>query len=149
MDILRSWICDNKACGHWFDSDQSYPHCPTCGCIRTSWRPNGGHIVGKNRGAEKELRELADIFKMGDMNSAQEGQPAKKVATPSAPSQGKLMRNFSGFAAEIQLSDVAQCLPAANKVDFKVKATPGRALPPNPTYDAPTPMVVSRHKDEG
>lgn len=133
--IIRSWICENYRCGQWFDSYESNPACPKCGCVRVSWRPAGGHIGGAAKGAEKELRALADIFKMTDMNSAQEGQAAKKVSLPAAPDRGAPVHTFAGgFSAAVNPAAGAQCVPTSNKIDYKVKASPGSRLSPNSSY---------------
>jgi len=149
--ILRSWICENSRCGHWFDAYEANPACSKCGCVRVSWRPNGGHVGGKGKGAEQELRALADIFKMTDMNSAEEGRAAKKVRLPDAPAaNGGTVKTFAGgFAAAIDPTQPAyngaQCVPTANKIDYKVKATPGSRLAPNGSF----PGVRSNTSIEG
>ena len=123
MSVIRSWICDNSRCGEWFDSYEPNPACPKCRCVRTSWRPAGGHIGGASKSADHELRVLADMFKMNDMNSAQEGRGAKKVNLPDAPqATGNNVMNFGGFAAAVDPRMGAQCVPTVNKVNYKVKA---------------------------
>jgi hypothetical protein len=135
--IIRSWICENFRCTEWFDSYEPNPACPKCGCVRVSWRPAGGHIGGQAKGAEKELRALADIFKMTDMNSAEEGRAAKKVRLPEKPDNGAPVHTFKGgFAAAINPAAGAQCVPTANKIDYKVKASPGDRLAPNGSFPA-------------
>ena len=145
--IIRSWICENSRCTEWFDSYEPNPACPKCGCVRVSWRPAGGHIGGAAKGAEKELRALADIFKMTDMNSAQEGQAAKKVRLPEAPrpNGGNVHTFAGGFSAAVNPAVGAQCVPTANKIDYKVKASPGDRLAPNGSF----PSVRSNTAIEG
>jgi hypothetical protein len=100
-----------------------------------SWRPNGGHIGSYSKGADKELRALADIFKLGDMNSAEEGRGAKKVRLPDAPAQDAPMHTFApGFVAPVAANAAAACLPSAAKVDFKVGAKLGERLSPNASF---------------
>jgi hypothetical protein len=142
--IVRSWICDNAKCGHWFDSGEPNPKCPICRCVRTSWRPNGGHIGGAVKGADAELRALADIFKLDDMNSAERGRAAKKVNTP-APAGGAYHTFAPGFTAAVNPAAGAQCVPSANNVDFKVKSAPGTKLSPNPDGQM-VPVVEARHR---
>lgn len=137
MSILRSWICENRRrCGAWFDSYEANPACPACKCVRVSWRPNGGHIGTGAKSADSELRALADIFKLGDLNSAEAGRGAKKVSLPDAPAaNGGNVKTFAGgFSAAINPEGGAQCVPTANKIDYRVKATPGNALAPNAAY---------------
>ena len=145
--ILRSWHCQNSACATTFDAWEANPHCPACGCVRVGWIPGGGHIGKSAGGADKELRILADMFKLGDMNSAQAGRGAKQVsAAPAAPSpRPQNLHTFGGmFTAAVDPSQGAQCVPVVNKIDAKVKAAPGTSLPPSPTWGKPTPMVEAR-----
>lgn len=98
--------------------------------------PAGGHIKGAaTKTGDAELRALADIFRMGDMNSAQEGQAAKKVRLPeqTAPNPGNVHTFAGGFSAAINPAAGAQCVPTANKIDYKVK-TGGDRLSPNTSY---------------
>jgi hypothetical protein len=124
MGVIRTWRCLNRSCAKSFDSWESNPSCPSCQCVRVDWQPAGGHIAGVARGADAELRALADIFKMGDMNSAEEGRGAKKVrlpdATPATP--GNVHTFAGGFSAAINPAAGAQCVPTANKIDYKVQA---------------------------
>lgn len=134
--IIRTWRCLNARCTRSFDAWEPNPTCPSCQCVRVEWQPAGGHIGGAAKGAEKELRELADIFRMTDMNSAEEGRAAKKVNLPPAtPANGGNVHTFAGgFSAAVNPSAGAQCVPTANKIDYKVKATPGNQLMPNGSF---------------
>jgi hypothetical protein len=134
--IIRSWACLNSRCAHEFTAWEANPECPKCRCVRVSWRPAGGHIGGAAKGADSELRALADIFKLGDLNSAEEGRAAKKVSLPPAPApNGGNVHTFAGgFTAAITPAAGAQCVPTANKIDYKVKATPGSSLAPNGSF---------------
>jgi hypothetical protein len=136
--ILRTWHCQNARCSRQFDAWESNPECPACHGVRVSWVPAGGHIKGAaTKTGDAELRALADIFRMGDMNSAQEGRGAKKVSLPSAPSSnaGNVKTFSGGFAAAIDTTQPAyngaQCVPTANKIDYRVKATPGSRITPD------------------
>ena len=135
MGILRTWHCQNHRCSSQFDSWEANPECPACKCVRVSWVPAGGHIKGAaTKTGDAELRALADLFRMPDMNSAQEGQAAKKVRLPDAPQPGGPVHTFAGgFSAAINPAAGAHCVPTANKVDYKVK-TSGDRLAPNETY---------------
>ena len=134
--IIRTWRCLNARCGGVFNSWDANPSCPSCQCVRVEWQPAGGHIGGYSKNADVELRALADMFKLGDMNSAEEGQAAKKVrlppATPANP--GNVHTFAGGFSAAVNPSAGAQCVPTANKIDYKVKATPGSQLAPNGSF---------------
>lgn len=136
--ILRSWICENARCNEWFDSYESNPECPKCRCVRVSWRPAGGHVGGPAKDADKELRALADVFRMNDIHSAEQGRAAKKVNLPPPASANPAnVHTFSGgFSAAINPAVGAQCVPTANKIDYKVKATPGSQLAPNGSFPA-------------
>jgi hypothetical protein len=134
--ILRTWHCQNGRCSRQFDAWESNPECPACHGVRVAWVPAGGHIKGSaTKTGDAELRALADIFRMGDMNSAQEGQGAKKVRLPSAPAanSGPVHTFAPGFSAPVNPAAGAQCVPTANKVDYKVK-TSGDRLAPNSSY---------------
>lgn len=133
--IIRTWHCLNSACGKTFDSWEPNPLCPACKCVRVGWVPNGGYIKGAaTKTGDAELRALADVFRMGDMNSAQAGQAAKKVSLPP-PAQGGAVHTFAnGFSAAINPAAGAQCVPTSNKVDFKVGAKLGERLSPNSSF---------------
>lgn len=155
MGVLRTWHCLNTYCGQTFDSWDANPRCPDCQCVRVNWQPAGGHVGGASRGADKELRALADIFRMSDMNSAEEGRGAKKVNLATAPAVSpQTARNFGGFVAPVDpmaayaaTGNPAQCLPVANKINAKVKTARERALPPTPTpFRRPTPVIEYAHK---
>lgn len=134
-EIIRTWGCQNLRCEKVFDSWEANPVCPVCKCVRVAWVPGGGHIAGAARSADAELRHLADIFRMGDMNSAEEGRAAKKVNLPPPPAPSGPVHTFApGFTASVNPTVGAQCVPTANKVDFKVKASPGSRLAPNASY---------------
>jgi len=136
MSIIRSWICGNARCGSWFDSDEANPDCPACQCVRVSWRPNGGHIGAVAKAGDAELRALADIFRLDNMNSAERGRAAKQVKLPAATAaNGNNVTTFAGgFSAAIDPCVGAQCVPTANRFDVKVKAAPGTQLAPNAAY---------------
>ena len=146
--ILRTWFCQNSRCASpQFEAWDANPSCPACRCVRVAWVPGGGHIRGeKTKGAEKELRALVDIFKMTDMNSAQEGRGAKKVNLPSSPAAAGPVQTFApGFSAPVQRGAGAACMPTSDHVQFKVKAGPGTKLQPNGTF----PSVRSGTAFEG
>jgi hypothetical protein len=132
MGVIRTWRCLNSRCAKSFDSWEPNPACPSCKCVRVDWQPAGGHIAGVSRGGDAELRALADVFRMNDMNSAEEGRAAKKVKLPeqSSPSPGNLHTFAGGFSAAINPAAGAQCVPTANKIDYKVKAGTDAKLGP-------------------
>lgn len=131
MGILRTWRCLNRACGQTFDSWEPNPSCTNCQCVRVDWQPAGGHIGSASRGADKELRALADVFKMTDMNSTDRDRGAKKVSLPPPqPASGPVHTFAGGFSAAINPAAGAQCVPTANKIDYRIKAEPGNRLGP-------------------
>src|SRR5438445_1145852 len=132
MGIIRTWICENSRCRETFDSWEPNPECPKVHCVRVSWCPAGGHIGGAGKSADCELRKLADMFSMDNMNSAERGRAAKKVSLPPAPAAnpGNVHTFAGGFAAAINPAAGAQCVPAANNVDFKAKVGIGNKLGP-------------------
>jgi hypothetical protein len=108
------------------------------------------HIGGVAKGADAELRALADVFRMNDMNSAYEGTAAKKVKLPDAtPATAANVMTFAGgFSAAVNPALGAQCVPTANKIDYKVKAGTDRKLSGGGALGlpagGPTPMVEAR-----
>ena len=122
--IIRTWGCLN--CGHQFDSWDRAPECPDCECARVSWVPGGGHIAGISRRGDAEFKALADVFKLDDLKSAKRGEAAKIVKAPQSPAGGT-PHDFGGFVANINPNVGAQCVPVANKVNFKATAEVGRA----------------------
>ena len=129
MGVLRTWHCQNSRCGQQFDAWDANPECPACHCVRVAWVPAGGHIGKAAKTGDAELRALADVFRMTDMNSAEEGRAAKKVNLPQpAPTDGPVHTFAPGFSAPVAPGAGAACVPSSNKVDFKVKATPGSRI---------------------
>jgi hypothetical protein len=137
MGVLRTWHCQSARCGREFTAWESNPECQHCGCARAAWVPAGGHIKGSStKGADAELRALADVFRMGDMNSAQEGQAAKRVRLPDAPAanSGPVHTFAPGFSAPVNPNGGAACIPTSSQVDFKAKVGIGKTLTPSKVF---------------
>lgn len=136
--VIRTFQCLNKRCVRQFDAWESNPACPACGCVRVQWVPGGGHIAGVAKAADAELRALADIFKLPDINSAERGRGAKRIVTqnPVDPKSAPPMQFGPGFAAVVDPNRArtsenpsgAQCVPSAAHVDFRAKVPMGTAL---------------------
>jgi len=150
MSVIRTWRCLNGRCAHTFDSWDRNPSCPSCRCVRVDWMPAGGHIGSGAKSADTELRALADVFRLNDMNSAERGRAAKKVNLPDAPvATGQNVHTFAGgFSAAIDPARGAQCVPTANKIDYKVKAGADTRLSPNAAYPGlrANTVVEATHK---
>lgn len=136
MGVIRSWRCLSSRCGQAFDSWDPNPACGACGCVRVEWVPGGGHIAGVSKGADKELRALADIFRMDDINSARRDERAKpKLDIRPQATSGPAMK-FGEFSAHVDPANArtqtnhsgAQCVPTANSINFKTSAPVGQAL---------------------
>lgn len=131
-DILRTWGCLNDRCGTHFEAWEANPACPSCGCVRVTWVPGGGHVGGDAaKSCDAELRALADVFRMTDMNSAERGRAAKKVVMQPAADQSQKPITFApGFAA---VADPirAVCVPSASPINVPVKTSIGQSLPRN------------------
>lgn len=134
-EILRTWICQNGRCARQFDSWEPNPACPMCGCVRVGWVPAGGHIAsGATKTADAELRNLAEVFRMKDINSAARDErampklPAAPPADPSVPA----MTFAPGFSAPVARTKngapVATCSPSTTGINYKAKVGVGRAL---------------------
>ena len=76
---------------------------PFLQCVRVQWIPGGGHIAGTAKAADAELRNLVDVFKMTDINSAQRGERAMpKLAQPVNPGRNAPNMQFGpGFTSPI------------------------------------------------
>jgi hypothetical protein len=132
--VLRSWCCQNEACGVTFEAWINYPECPQCSCARTNWIPGGGHVGGVAPGIDRELRTLADNYGMTNISSAKAGERAMpKLDQPAAHDRGPMMQFGPGFVGVPYERDAAGnaravCMPSAAKVNFKVKAPIGKPL---------------------
>jgi hypothetical protein len=130
--VLRYWRCLNRRCGRQFETGEPNPECPHCHGVRVDWVPGGGHIAGTAKGADNELRKLADVFRMNDIASSRRGEASKRVtAQPAA--FGPVHTFAPGFSAAVN-PQAATCTPSTSGVDFKVKAGIGRQLPANASY---------------
>jgi hypothetical protein len=127
-DIKRSWRCLNSRCCEAFDAWEANPSCPKCQCVRVEWVPGGGHVAGTAKACDSELRALADAFRMPDMNSARRDQAAKQIQPQRPMDRSTPVMNFGGFAAQVNTSLGAQCVPTANKMDFKTTVGIGNKL---------------------
>jgi hypothetical protein len=135
--ILRTWQCGNARCAKSFDSWDSNPICPGCGCVRVSWLPRGGNILTEAcRNADTELRKLASHFELPDINSAQRGERAKPKLPPPPAHAGRNEPNVNfgqGFTTPLLRDNngrpVATCLPSTSGVNFKARVGTGTALP--------------------
>lgn len=125
--VIRSWICGNSRCADVFDSWEPNPSCPRCKCVRVSWKPGGGHIAGVAKAADAELRALADVFRMSDMNSASRDRGAKIVPAQAPSATGPVHHFGSGFYAPVTPGGGAVCVPTTNK--FDVRTTVGMGAP--------------------
>jgi hypothetical protein len=132
--VIRSWICGNTRCESTFDSWEANPACPRCKCVRVNWLPGGGHIAGVAKAADAELRALADVFRMSDMNSASRDRGAKKVAPQPQASSGPVHTFAPGFSAPVNPGQGAVCVPTTSHVDFKTQVGIGNKLPASTTF---------------
>lgn len=136
MSVIRSWHCLNPRCNHCFEAWEPNPICPHCGNVRVQWIPGGGHVAGTAKALDAELRNLADCFKMDDINSARRDERAKpKMAPQPVAERGAPSMQFApGFTAPLvrdsRGSPVATCLPSTTAVNFKAKVGTGVALGP-------------------
>ena len=125
--IIRTWGCQNSACGSRFDSGERAPACPVCGCVRVGWVPGKVNIhSGATKQADTTLRDLCAAYGLTDINSPSPSrQPQAKILAKPGSAAGKM--NFRGFAAQVDPASGAQCVPVDN-VTAKVKPGIGQAL---------------------
>lgn len=148
--ILRSWKCLNPRCAAEFTSGDANPACSTCGCVRVQWIPGGGHVGGTAKAADAELRALADIYRMPDINSAVRGERAKPaVRQPHVdPRSAPPIQFAPGFAAVAHPSQ-AVCVPSVHNVNFKTRLGTGVAMGPGklglPSVQSGT-AIEARHR---
>lgn len=151
--ILRSWICLNKACGEWFDAYEANPACKKCGCVRVSWRPNGGGGIGPKiaPNADHILKTLAADYGLTNLVSPSPSRQnfAKPIAKPPPPSQGSRGRHdwAPGFSSEIY--DTPHCAPSLAPVNLRGFVPVGKVMPKGTdmVYRGTTP--VARHRPGG
>ena len=148
MGVIRHWQCMNARCSTQFESWDANPECPTCRCVRVQWIPGGGHVAGTAKAADAELRALADVFKMTDMHSAERDYAAKRVSTPTSAGSAP-MQFGNGFAANVNPAAGAQCVPTANRINYKVKAGQGQKLAPSKVFANPRTNTVFEGRSTG
>jgi hypothetical protein len=125
--IIRTWGCQNQACLSRFESGERAPACPACGCVRVGWVPGKVNVgSASTRQMDATLRDLCAAYGLTDINSPSPSrQPQAKILAKPTAAGGKM--NFQGFAAEVNPSAGAQCVPVDN-VTAKVKPGIGQAL---------------------
>lgn len=158
MGILRTWQCHNRRCGETFDLWDDYPACPACKNVKVSWVPGGGHVMGTAPQADADIRSLADTFGLSDLTSTRHGQKGGRAKPPlpatTAPAGNGAMA-FGGFVTPQPYaigSDGqvhATCQPAANNINYKVKAAPGSQLPASSIYPRPQTNTVIEARHSG
>ena len=112
--------------------------------------------MGSAPGIDADVRSLADTFGLSDLTGTRHGEKGGRAKPPlpamRAPASNTAM-TLGGFVTPQPYaigSDGqvhATCLPAANHIDYKVKAAPGTALPPSKNYPRPqaNTVIEARH----
>jgi hypothetical protein len=82
------------------------------------WIPGGGHVAGTAKACDAELRNLVDVFKMADVNSAQRGERAMpKIPQPVNPGRSQPNMQFGpGFTSPIVRVGTGIALPHSRSV---------------------------------
>lgn len=134
--ISRNWQCLNPKCRKVFHSyDHGNPDCAHCGCARVAWIPGGGHIASVSVASDRQLRSLADDYRMKNLNSASHSRLNRAMPKyESPPADGPVMTFAPGFSAPVHTGGRATCGPSTNNVSFKAKVATEAKLAPSASY---------------
>lgn len=134
--LSRDWQCLNRGCRKVFHSyDRGNPDCPHCGCARVEWVPGGGHIATASREADRQLKSLADNYRMNNINSPSESRLNRAMPKYDAPpADGPVMTFAPGFSAPFNTQGRATCGPSANRVNFTTKVAAEKQLALSGSY---------------
>jgi hypothetical protein len=151
--LSRDWQCLNHQCGNVFHSyDKSNPPCPSCGCLRVSWVPGGGHIGAIAPRLDARLRSISDQHGGMNLNSASPSRlnrAAPRIDVP-APSPDLGTVHFGpGFSSPVSRNG-PMCVPSSSPVDLRGKVQIGMrreqsASIPGPSANA---IVEARHRPD-
>jgi hypothetical protein len=141
--ISRDWHCLNERCGVEFHSfEKSNPPCPKCGCVRVSWIPGGGHIMGMAPRIDKRLQLIAETQGLKNLNSpspSRLNRAAPRVNTP--PMSPELGQKHWGLGISSEMSRHGPvCVESSSGVNLVGKLPVGQfASPrgPNPAFPGP------------
>jgi hypothetical protein len=118
--------------------------------VRVQWIPGGGHVAGTAKAADAELRQLADNFGMGNINSARRDERAKPHL-PAIADPGRNAPNMQfapGFTAAVNPHQAA-CVPSTSNVNFKAKVAANTALPASRagfSHPSTNTRIEARHR---
>ncbi len=129
--ISRDWKCLNGKCGHEFHTFDRNPVCPSCGCYRCNWIPNGGHGGGLAKRVDARLRDIADQHGFSNLNSASPSRLNRAAPRldipPISPELG--IKHFApGFSAPVSAHG-AICVPSVAPVNLRGKVQVGDHAP--------------------
>ena len=153
--ISRDWHCQNERCGHGFHSyDPANPPCPKCGCVRVSWVPGGGHIMGMAPRVDARLRDIADQHGFTNLNSASPSRLNR--AAPKyepGPAMNGYTHNFGmGMSSPVPIPDPNNtrtfCVPSSTPVYATGKVQVGVARDRSASIPGPeaNSIVMARSK---
>lgn len=155
--ISRDWHCLNEKCGGAFHSfDRANPPCPKCGCVRVSWVPGGGHIMGMAPRMDKRLRMIAEQQGMSDLNSVSPSRSMRAAPkAPTPPLSPELGTKHWGMGITSQFSAHGPvCVESANPIRLRGQVGVGpNALPRGPNNAFPGPsanhIIEGSHRGGG
>ena len=128
--IARTWGCQN--CRVSFDSYEANPPCPNCGCVRVEWVP-GRLNIGGTSGIDKEVRSLADVYGMNDVNTPSPSRLNRAMPSAPAPAADGGVRHWGMGFSSTWSPYGATCVPCNAAVSGKVMV--GQPLARSHTVD--------------
>lgn len=147
--MTLTFQCLNDKCGVQFDTKRTDARCPRCKTRRVQWLPVACNIGKVARGADRDLRQQADIYKLGNIRSAKRGE-AVKLRAPDPP--GGILTPYArrdGWGAALWTDkqghaiDFPTCVPAG--MGSMVPAPIGKRLPGTRQVSRARTVLAGRH----
>jgi hypothetical protein len=142
--IDRYWGCKN--CRNVFQSYEANPPCPECGCVRVEWVP-GKLNIGNSSGVDKEVKTLAEVYGMADINTPSVSRSPRAAPVVNQPASCGHVHHWGGGFTSVVPPNLERsfCAPCPTSVTGKV--TVGNALSRSKSIDGPQAhtRIEARH----